>query len=196
MCLQGCGCDSITINSGATGATGATGADGAPGVVILTRDTTAYTTSGFASFEAVFSYVVPADTLADNGDEVWYKISAKAGDSSLGVFDEFKVKFNGTALTNPTASYIGASTATFRCPYVSSELMTILVRIVRLTATTVRIFLYLEANYGNARQDLYAISTAANNLDSSTNTIALEISSADTAGTINIYDQVIYKLIQ
>lgn len=195
MCID-CGCNSITINSGATGPTGPAGADGAPGVVILTRDTTAYTTSGSASFEAIWSYTLAADTLAQNGDEVWYDISAKAGDNSLGVFDEFKVKFNGTALTNPTASYIGASTATFRCPYVSSELMKIRVRVVRLTATTVRIFLYLEANYGNARQDLYAISTAANNLDTLTNTLALEISSADTAGSIIVYDQVIYKLIQ
>lgn len=196
MCITGCGCDSITIGSGATGPTGPTGAAGASGVSILTRDTTAYTTAGSASFEAVWSYTIPADTLAANGDEIWYRISAKAGDASLGVFDEFKVKFNGSALTNPTASYIGASTATFRCPYVSSELMTILVRIVRLTSTTVRIFLYLEANYGNARQDLYAISTSANDLDASTNSIALEISSADTAGTIIVYDQVVYKLIQ
>jgi len=195
MCLD-CGCNSITINSGATGAAGPAGADGAPGVVILTRDTTAYTTASSASFEALWSYTIAADTLEANGDEVWYKISAKAGDSSVGVFDEFKIKFNGTALTNPTTSYIGALTSTYKAPYVSSELLTITVRIVRLSATTVRIFLYLEANYGNSRQDLYATSTAANNLDSSTNSIALEVSSADTAGSIVVYDQVIYKLIQ
>ena len=195
MCID-CGCNSITINAGATGPTGPAGAAGDPGVVILTRDTTAYTTAGSASFEAVWSYTIPLDTLADNGDEIHYEIRAKAGDNSVGVFDEFKVKFNGSALTNPTASYIGALTSTFKCPYVSSELLTIKVKIVRLTATTVRIFLYLDANYGDSRQDLYAISTAANNLDSATNTIALEISSADTAGTIVVYDQVVYKLIQ
>lgn len=195
MCID-CGCNSITINAGATGPTGAQGPQGDPGVVILTRDTTAYTTAGSASFEAVWSYTIPLNTLDVNGDEIVYEIRAKAGDNSVGVFDEFKIKFNGSALTNPTASYIGALTSTFKCPYVSSELMTIRIRIVRLTATTVRIFLGLEANYGEGRQDLYAISTSANNLDSSTNTLALEISSADTAGSIVVYDQVVYKLIQ
>ena len=195
MC-QDYGCNSITINAGATGATGPQGAQGDPGVTILTRDTTVYTTASSASFEAVWSYTIAADTLAENGDEVWYKIVAKAGDNSIGVFDEFKVKFNGSALTNPTTSYIGALTSTYKAPYTSSEMLTISVRVVRLTATTVRIFLYLEVNGGNSRQDLYATSTSANNLDSATNTLALEISSADTAGTISVYDQVVYKLIQ
>ena len=193
---QDCGCDSIQLPTGIQGPAGPAGADGASGVTILSRDTTSYTTAGSASFEAVWSYTITADEIAQNGDECWLVISAKAGDASLGVFDEFKVKLNGSALTNPTAGYIGALTSTFKSPYTSSELQTIKVRIVRLSSTTARIFLYLEANNGASRQDLYATSTAVNNFDSSTNSLALEISSADTAGSIVVYDIVVYKLLQ
>ncbi len=54
-------------------------------------------------------------------------------------------------------------------------------------------FLYLIANNGASRVDLYATSTAVNNLDSATNSLALEVWGADTVGSINVYDIVVYK---
>lgn len=192
MCA--CGCNNLTIPTGATGATGAAGAAGAAGVKILDRDTTTYTNASSGAWEAVaWSYTIPADTLAANDDEILWTIMAQAGDSSVGVFDEFRLKLNGTALTNPVASYIGASTATFRCPYTTQETLEIQCKIIRLSATTARIILYLHSNYGGSRVDMYAVSTAVNDLDVATNSLALELWGADTAGSIDVYDIVVYK---
>jgi len=187
-------CATLEIPTGSTGATGAPGAAGSSGVKILSRDNTSYTNASSGTWEAVaWSYTIPADTLAVDKDEILWMITAQAGDNSLNIFDEFRLKLNGTALTNPTASYIGASTATFRCPYVVQETLQIEAKIIRLSATTARIFLYLKANNGISRMDMYSVSTAVNNLDSSTNSLALEIWGADTIGSIDVYDIVVYK---
>lgn len=188
------GCNSLSILTGTQGEQGVQGEAGVNGVGILDRDTTSYSNASSASWEALaWSYTIPADTLAANEDEILWVVSAKAGDASIGVFDEFRLKLNGTALTNPVASYIGSSTATFRCPYTASETLEIQCKIIRLSATTARIFLYLIANNGASRVDLYATSTAVNNLDSATNSLALEVWGADTVGSINVYDIVVYK---
>jgi len=179
---------------GQTGPTGPSGAAGADGTKILDSDTTTYTTASSGTWEAVgaYSYTLPANTLAANGDEIEMVVFGTGGDPTLAKYDQIGFVFNGTRLQNPDSYYRGALTCSYYFPYSTTSAAEFRIRVKRISATSVRIFMYKLANGGNVRTDLYAASTACNNLTSSTNSFALEFQGANSAGTINIYNITIY----
>jgi hypothetical protein len=176
---------------GQVGPKGDTGTAGAAGTKILDSDTTIYTTASSGTWESVgspYSYVLPANTLATNGDEVEMIIFGTGGSATVGKYDQIGFNFNGTRLQNPDAFYKGALTCSYYFPYSATSSAEFRIRVKRVSATSVRIYMYKLANGGNTRTDLYAASTACNNLTNSTNSFALEFQSADTPGTVTIYN--------
>jgi len=182
---------------GQAGPTGPAGAAGADGARILDSDTTTYTTASSNTWESVggvspYSYTLPANTLEVNGDEVEMIVFGTGGDPAVAKYDQIGFVFNGTRLQNPDSYYKGALTCSYYFPYSTTSAAEFRIRVKRISATSVRIFMYKIANGGNVRTDLYAASTSCNNLTSSTNTFALEFQGANSPGTINIYNITIY----
>jgi len=110
------------------------------------------------------------------------------GDAAVAKYDQMRFKFNSTGIENPDNYYKGALTCSYYFPYNATAAAEFKMKVVRLSATSVRIFIYKEAQGGNSRVDLYASSTACNNLTNSTNTFDYEIQGANSAGTVTIYN--------
>jgi hypothetical protein len=177
---------------GPAGSTGAAGSDGSDGTKILVSDTTAYTTATNTSWESTaFSYTLPINTLASDGDEIDFVVFGTGGDSTPASYDQMAFVFNGAPLVNPDAYYRGALSCSYYFPYSTTAAAEFKLKVKRLSATSVRIFMYKTAQGGNSRVDLYATSTSCNNLTSATNSFGLNLYSGSVTGSVDIYNTTI-----
>lgn len=137
-----CNCNGITIPvgptgptgpTGATGATGAAGADGSDGTSVLYNSTTPATSTGSGSYDILQTYTIPANTLVNDGDELWVHTYFTTTNPKLNnAVQAATLKFNNVVLDGSFLN-LGQSFYPSNCYKVTID-----TRIIRVSNTSVK----------------------------------------------------------